>query len=82
MSIQMKIPVLNSFLVRLRIVIRKMNSYYVGERGDRYELLQFDVHLLPSGSACPSSSTFLPHFLFAIVPGVWKLLFKVIIYRT
>lgn len=81
MSIQMKIPVLSSFLVRLRIVISKINSYYVG-RGGRYELLQFDVHLLPSGSACPSSSTFLPHFLFAIASGVWKLLFKVIIYRT
>jgi len=82
MSIQMKIPVLSGFLVRLRIVSSKVNSYYVGQRGGRYELLQFDVHLLPSDSACPSSSTSLPHFFFAIVSGVWKLLFKFIVYRT
>jgi hypothetical protein len=74
----MKIPVLNSFLVRLLIVTSKINSYFVGQRGGRYELLQFDVHLLPSGSACPSSFSSLAHFLFAIVSGVWKLLFRLL----
>jgi len=82
MSIKMKIPVLNIFVVRLLIVTSKINSYCVGQRGGRYELLQFDVHLLPSGSACPSSCASLAHFLFSIVSGVWKLLFKFIIYRT
>jgi hypothetical protein len=78
----MKIHVLNSFLVRLPIVTSKINSYYVGQRGGRYELLQSDVHLLPSGSACPSSATYLAHLLFVIVSGIWKLLFRFVIYRT
>ena len=82
MLIHIKISVLNSFLVRLRIVSSKINSYYVGLCGGRYELLQCDVHLLPSGSACPSSSTSLAHFLFGVVSGVWKLMFRFIINRT
>ena len=82
MSVQLKILVVNSFLVRLRIVTSKINSYYAGQRGGRYELLQFDVPLLPSGSACLSSANSHAHLLFAIVSGVWKLLDRCITNRT